>query len=236
MMATTTPKITTALSTNIETEISQPKRSTNNNNTTHDDHNNNDNVTTTAEDLHNTIVAAWQTEPFNIEVACATTTSILCTQIDQLIKDGVMAYHHAEQCHDENVYYGQEMIRKDDEIHNLRVTENKHTAAVTNMMRTLDQSRTSVQINAQKAVSEAHLRAELANAISHRDEAIARDNQSQRQSILAQDEIQDLKRKLSKITQEKLKLERDSVRWHYKRFHAINGSIKIKKFVNKMCF
>jgi len=56
------------------------------------------------------------------------------------------------------------------------------------------------------------LRAELSLAISKRDDAVSAATESQRKVVLLQEELREHKLKLSRATQEKLKLERDSVR------------------------
>ena len=81
-----------------------------------------------------------------------------------------------------------------------------------NVLRALEQSRATVRDCSTKAVTEAHLRAELSLATGKRDEAVSAAAESQRKAVLLQEQIQNLKLKLSRATQEKLKLERDSVR------------------------
>jgi len=81
-----------------------------------------------------------------------------------------------------------------------------------NVLRALEQSRSNARNNSVTAVTVSHLRADLANAIRLRDEAVSTSAEQERKAVLFHEEVRDLKLKLSRATQEKLKLERDSVR------------------------
>ena len=82
-----------------------------------------------------------------------------------------------------------------------------------NVLRALEQSRATARDIGKKAETEAHLRAEIFDATSKRDEAVMASAEAQRKTELLQEEVRGLKVKLSRATQEKLKLERDSVRF-----------------------
>lgn len=78
-----------------------------------------------------------------------------------------------------------------------------------NLLRALEASRAEARENARAAVSEAGLRAELSFMTSQRDEALAQAEESKRKASLLQEELRVCKTKLSRATQEKLKMERD---------------------------
>jgi uncharacterized phage infection (PIP) family protein YhgE len=59
------------------------------------------------------------------------------------------------------------------------------------------------------AVSEASLRADLSFMISQRDEALGQAEESKRKASLLDEELRQVKTKFSRVTQDKLKMERD---------------------------
>ena len=201
----------------------------------------------TNDDLQAKIVAVWSAN--EADVALATTVAILNTQIDKLIKEGITAFHHAESSQSALTQLQLDMAHKDAEIARLRAGEEKNTKALSvcicspvvlvvgsttepptptipflpkkNVLRALEQSRSTAREYSTHAVTEAHLRAELSMAIRQRDEATGTAAESQRKTALLLEEARDLKLKLSRVTQDKLKLERDSVGngIHYFRIH-----------------
>lgn len=59
------------------------------------------------------------------------------------------------------------------------------------------------------ALAEARLRAELSVMLSKRDEACENAEQSKRRATLLDEELRQVKTKLARVTQEKIKMERD---------------------------
>ena len=83
------------------------------------------------DDLQAKIVAAWKKDAGgDPEAAFAATVTLLSTQIDGLIKDGIAAFHQAEGGQNELAALQQEVARKDTEIANLRAAEEKNAAAL----------------------------------------------------------------------------------------------------------
>ena len=84
------------------------------------------------------IVAAWNNpndegDPLNHhhpDAAFAATITILSTQVDKLIQEGIAAFHQSESHQSELAHVQQEMARKDAEIASLRAAEEKNTVAL----------------------------------------------------------------------------------------------------------
>jgi len=109
---------------------------------------NDENAASTAEkqgedDLQAKIVAAWNNQKNeedqlnnHPDAAFAATVTILSTQVDKLIQEGIAAFHEAESNGSELAHVQQEMTRKDAEIASLRAAEEKNTVALS--VRTID--------------------------------------------------------------------------------------------------
>jgi len=78
-----------------------------------------------------------------------------------------------------------------------------------NLQSDLDASRTDARAFAYAAISESKLRGELSVVIGQRDETIGTAEESKRKVGLLQEELRQTKTKLSRVTQEKIKMERD---------------------------
>ena len=78
-----------------------------------------------------------------------------------------------------------------------------------NLLRALESSRTEAREKSRTAASEAGLRGELSFMTSQRDEALGTAEESKRMASLLQEELRQTKTKLARVTQEKVKLERD---------------------------
>lgn len=59
------------------------------------------------------------------------------------------------------------------------------------------------------AIAEAKLRADLSHMTTKRDEALSQAEEYKRMAVLVEDELRDVKTKLYRLTQEKIKMERD---------------------------
>jgi wobble nucleotide-excising tRNase len=78
-----------------------------------------------------------------------------------------------------------------------------------NLLRALEKSRTDARDSSQNAITEAGLRAKLSMMTTKRDEALGQAEENRRKATLLQEELHDMKIKLSRVSQEKLKMERD---------------------------
>lgn len=73
----------------------------------------------------------------------------------------------------------------------------------------LDQSRTKTVDSANSILVEARLRAEVSTMMTQRDEAIGHAEENKHKVTLLQEQLHNQKIKLSRVTQEKIKMERD---------------------------
>jgi predicted RNase H-like nuclease (RuvC/YqgF family) len=78
-----------------------------------------------------------------------------------------------------------------------------------NLARALDHSRSQTQDAARSILVEARLRAEVTTMMSQRDEAIGQAEEYKHKATLVQEQLHNQQTKLSRVTQEKIKLERD---------------------------
>ena len=76
-------------------------------------------------------------------------------------------------------------------------------------MGALESTRAEARESSRSALSEANLRAELSVCKAQRDEAVTEAEESKRKATLVQEEMRSVKAKLARVTQEKLKMERD---------------------------
>jgi len=70
-------------------------------------------------------------------------------------------------------------------------------------------SKTEAQDSSRAALTEAGLRAELSVMVSKKDEAVSSAEEYKRKATLLEEELRQVKMKLSRVTQEKIKMERD---------------------------
>lgn len=81
--------------------------------------------------------------------------------------------------------------------------------ALKNLLRASEASKADAREASRAALAEAGLRADLSVMTSKRDEALAHAEESKRKVVLMEEEVGQLKKKLSRVTQEKIKMERD---------------------------
>ena len=174
-----------------------------------------------------------------LDKALEDTMALVSKQIEDLIRTGLEAFHRLENTSRELSLLKDQYNAKEEENERLRVAEEKSRVTVSvrkracelgteteryrnpksccvfcsyilqNLLRALEASRTETREQSRSAVSEAGLRAELSVMTSSRDEALGLAEESKRKSNLLQEELRQVKTKLSRVTQEKIKMERD---------------------------
>lgn len=78
-----------------------------------------------------------------------------------------------------------------------------------NLLHAVEASKTDARENSRTAVAEAGLRAELSFMLAKRDEAFGNAEESKRKATLLEEELRQVKTKLVRVTQDKIKMERD---------------------------
>jgi hypothetical protein len=106
--------------------------------------------------------------------------------------------------------------RSDEPEHLSRSTRRPHnhftisnSLSPKNLARALEHSRSQTQDAARSILVEARLRAEVSTMMSQRDEAIGQAEEYKHKASLVQEQFHNQQTKLSRVTQEKIKLERD---------------------------
>ena len=90
------------------------------------------------------------------------------------------------------------------------VQANCRCRIVKNLLRAVDSSKTDLKDASRDAEIEARLRADISSLRSSRDSVAAQANELKRKYTLLQEELRLVKAKLSRVSQEKVKIERDS--------------------------
>jgi outer membrane murein-binding lipoprotein Lpp len=189
------------------------------------------------QDMNEKLQSIWKEAKNGSEEAFEETMSLISKQIEGLIRTGLEAFHRWENTSRELKLLQEESKGKEIEFERLRVSEEKSrtTASVRmntlyqgcplpilvkcshcsplsflqNLLCALEASRTEAREASRAAMTEAGLRAELSVVVSQRDEALGFAEESKRKASLFQEELHHVKTKLSRVTQEKIKMERD---------------------------
>ena len=170
------------------------------------------------------------------EKAYKATLAILMDEVESLLRSGLEAFHNWEKTAHENMILKEELKGKEMELERIRVAEEKNRETIKvrqkfstrraglpvsthplvhqlllpqNLLQASEKTKLDTQDAARAAVTAAALRADLAVTRNDRDEFQSQAEEAKRKSILMDDQLRNIKTKLSRITQEKLKMERD---------------------------
>jgi hypothetical protein len=171
------------------------------------------------------------------EEALGKTLSLVNSQIEVLVQQGLRAYHDWERLNRDVNRANEDIESKDLEIKRLRFAaqQNQTTISVRihshfllfltmmnrsnhhcrccydqNFTRALDRAKSEARDASRLIQAEARLRADLSFLRSERDDALAAATESKRKVELLEEEVRLSKAKLSRCASEKLKVERDA--------------------------
>ncbi|GKZ01075.1 hypothetical protein MPSEU_001059100 [Mayamaea pseudoterrestris] len=141
--------------------------------------------------------------------AVAETVEVFSGQVESLIKAGLDAYQRWENANRECKILKEEIAAKNLEIDRLRAIEESNRTSMQNLLQAAEVVKTEARDVSRGALMAASLRAELNTISSKLDEALHQTEEIKRKNILLEEENLHIKTKLSRVVQEKIKLERD---------------------------
>lgn len=137
------------------------------------------------------------------------TLEIVGDHLDSIIQEGLKAYKQVDQLKHELTMVKETSESKDHELKRLRETDANHQKTIQNLLRAVAQSKTDAMEAAKTALVEVELRAEIQAAMAQKGKAEETASDCKRKYSLIEDELRQIKVKLSKVEQEKINLERD---------------------------
>lgn len=142
--------------------------------------------------------------------AVVATLALVNKEIESLIRSGLQAYHGWESAKRDLSQAKEELQAKDRELRRLQASEEQSRATITNLLKTVEMTKSNARDASRVIQVEARLRADLSHLRAERNEALAEAAQAKRKAELLEEDLRTTKAKHSKVVQEKIKMERDS--------------------------
>ena len=142
--------------------------------------------------------------------AVVATLALVNKEIESLIRSGLQAYHGWESAKRDLSQAKEEVQAKDRELRRLVASEEQSRATITNLLKTVEMTKSNARDASRVVQVEARLRADLSHLRAERNDALAEAAQAKRKAELLEEDLRTTKAKHSKVVQEKIKMERDS--------------------------
>jgi len=138
------------------------------------------------------------------------TEALLKNEIESLIRVGINAFHTCDSMSRELMQVKELAESRGRDLKRLQTLEAQSRSTVSNLLRAVEASKSDARDSSRTAQIEARLRGEVSNLRSARENALASASESKRKASFLEEEVRLVKAKLSRVSQEKIKIERDS--------------------------
>lgn len=144
------------------------------------------------------------------ESSLGETKTLVFAQLDVIIRYGLEAFHQNDELKRECAQMKELCDSRGREVQRLKASEDDLRASLSNLLKAVEASKASARDASRAAQTEARLRGEVSTLLCDRDAALGECAESNRRKILLQEEVRLLKSRVARLTQEKIKVERDS--------------------------
>lgn len=144
------------------------------------------------------------------QVALAQTKQLVFYQLEHTIQAGLDVFHQNDELNRQLSQTKEFCESRGREIQRLRAAEEDSRASLSNLLRAVEASKTSARDASRTAHIEARLRGEVSSLRSEKDKARGEYAESKRRVVFLEEEVRLLKSRVVKLTQEKVRVERDS--------------------------
>lgn len=145
-----------------------------------------------------------------LDAALSKTETILLTEIESLIKTGIQAFHDRDATQRELNVVKEHAENRQKEIGRLTESERQSRETITNLLRAVETAKSDARSSSRHIQVETRLRGEVTALRTERDAALASAAESKRRATLAEEEVRTTRTKLTRLQQEKNRIERDS--------------------------
>lgn len=137
------------------------------------------------------------------------TLKCVSEMVDSIMQDGLHAYHQMEHSTRELELAKETIETKNQELQRLRESDESQRKTISNLLRAVEKSKSDAKHVSQVALQEARMRSELTATTKEKDDALNLIDETMRKHEVCKEELRQTKGKLSKVEQDKAKLERD---------------------------
>ena len=145
-----------------------------------------------------------------LDAALSSTETILLNEIESLIKSGIQAFHDHDAAQRELHVVKEHAENRQKEIARLTESERQSRETITNLLRAVETAKSDARSSSRQIQVETRLRGEVTALRTERDAALANAAESKRRATLAEEEVRTTRAKLTRLQQEKNRIERDS--------------------------
>lgn len=138
------------------------------------------------------------------------TKEILFSQVEDLVHMGIDSFRCAEQKEREMFLLQEAHDMRAREVKRLRAGDEANRASVSNLLRAIESSKSETRDLSRHAQIESRLRAEISTMREQNDKLTSSNTEFQRKVSLLEEEVRLVKTKLTRVAQEKVKMERDA--------------------------
>lgn len=138
------------------------------------------------------------------------TKQIVYAQLDCIIQSGLGSFHKNDSLKRELIQAKELCESRKREIQRLKVSEVDTRASLSNLLQAVEASKSNARDSSRAAQTEARLRGEISSIRSERDVVLGTNAEIKRRTNLLEEEVKMLKSRVARLTQEKIKIERES--------------------------
>jgi len=142
--------------------------------------------------------------------ALSKTETILLSEIESVIQTGIQAFHDRDAAQRELGTVKDLAESRQKEISRLTESERQSRETITNLLRAVETAKSDARSSSRHIQVETRLRGELTTLRTERDAALANAAESKRRATLAEEEVRTARARLTRLQQEKNRIERDS--------------------------
>eukprot|EP00547_Thalassionema_nitzschioides_P003421 CAMPEP_0194201048 /NCGR_PEP_ID=MMETSP0156-20130528/1429_1 /TAXON_ID=33649 /ORGANISM="Thalassionema nitzschioides, Strain L26-B" /LENGTH=309 /DNA_ID=CAMNT_0038926149 /DNA_START=52 /DNA_END=981 /DNA_ORIENTATION=- len=138
------------------------------------------------------------------------TMRFLSSRIESLIQEGLRAFHDCESAKRELTLAKEEINQKQRDVQRLRSCEEASQKTISNLLRAVEKSKNVTRESSRSVQVEAKLRSTLSSLRTERDDALGLVASLKRKNGSLEEDIRVNRLKISRLDQEKIKIQRDS--------------------------
>ncbi|KAL3789666.1 hypothetical protein ACHAW5_005517 [Stephanodiscus triporus] len=152
----------------------------------------------------------WKSGKGDVEKNLAETLHILVGELDSLVQCGLGAFYDLDATARQLSRSREYAVTKTREAQRLHSVDDQTRASLSCLLRAVESSKADARDTSRSAQVEARLRTNISSLRDERDKALRELSDCRRKQCLLEEELRTTKANLSRITQEKTSMERDS--------------------------
>ena len=173
-------------------------------------HDNTDNTQPNIGDITARIEKIWASRGNNKDANLENTINLLVGELDSFIQCGLSAFKDLDSTQRQLTQARELAETKSREAARLQALDEENRQSLSNLLRAVESSKAEARNNSRTAQVEARLRKDMNDLRDDRDKALIELNESRRKQSLLEEELRMTKTRLTRVSQEKNSMERDS--------------------------